>query len=209
MPKIDTRKELKHLYDASARSVALVDVPAFNYLMMDGRGDPNLSPDYARAVEALFSVAYKAKFMLKRGPEAIDYAVMPLEGLWWSDDWTTFATNDRQRWNWTMMILQPPCVSSQAIEAAIAEVQHKKSMPAVDKLRFEPFTEGMCAQILHIGPFTEEGPTIERVHAFIATCGTLVGKHHEIYLSDIRRADPRRWRTVIRQPFQLAHREPG
>lgn len=202
MPKIDMKKELRQLYHASAREVARVDVPMLNYLMVDGQGDPNTSPQYAQAVEALFSVAYTAKFMLKKGPEAIDYAVMPLEGLWWADDLDAFVTNDRRKWNWTMMIMQPSLVSGEVISAAIAEVRKKKSLPAIGQLRLEAFTEGACAQILHIGPFTEEGPTIERLHAYIAAHGALAGKHHEIYLSDIRRADARKWKTIIRQPMQ-------
>lgn len=202
MPKIDHKKELKHLYAASAKDVVQVDVPPLNYLMCDGRGDPNTSLDYLQAVEALFSVAYKAKFIVKRGPKAIDYAVMPLEGLWWSDDFAAFATNERHKWNWTMMIMQPPLATPEVVQHAIEDVRRKKSLPTVEMLRLDSFAEGNCAQILHIGPFTEEGPTIQRVHAFIGARGKLAGKHHEIYLSDIRRADPSRWKTIIRQPMQ-------
>lgn len=204
MQKIDLKKELNSLYQPSARQVVRVDVPAFNYLMIDGVGDPNTSTGYAAAVEALFSVSYTAKFMLKKGQgqgQGIDYAVMPLEGLWWSDDMAVFASNDRSRWRWTMMIMQPDFVPAALIQAASAEVKRRKGLVAVDALRLETFTEGPCAQILHVGPFTDEGPTIQRVHDFIAQHGTLAGKHHEIYLSDIRRADPAKWKTIIRQPF--------
>lgn len=202
MTKIDLKKELKQLYQASAKEVVQVDVPALTYLMVDGQGDPNTSPEYAQAIEALYSVAYTAKFMVKKGPEALDYAVMPLEGLWWADDMSVFITNDRSRWKWTMMIMQPAFVSSELIAAAIAEVRKKKSPPAIDRLRLETFAEGPCAQILHVGPYTEEGPTIERLHAFITARSALAGKHHEIYLTDMRRADPARWKTIIRQPMQ-------
>jgi hypothetical protein len=199
--KIDLKKELKHLYQPSAREVVQVDVPAFQFLMIDGAGDPNTSPLYARAVEALFSVSYAAKFMVKKGRSGIDYAVMPLEGLWWSDDMSAFVDNDRSKWKWTMMIRQPAFVDAASIDAAMADVKRKKGLAAVDALRLESFTEGLCAQTLHVGPFTAEGPTIQRVHDFIETRADLAGKHHEIYLSDIRRADPSRWKTIIRQPM--------
>ena len=201
MAKVDLKKELKHLYQPSAKEVVEVEVPTFKYLMIDGEGDPNTSQEYAQAVEALFSVSYTAKFMIKKGTQALDYAVMPLEGLWWADDMTAFTSNDKTLWKWTMMILQPSFVESEVIERAIAEVQKKKNLPAISKLRLKSFTEGRCAQILHIGPFSEEGPTIERVHNFIDSRAVRTGKHHEIYLSDIRRADPKKWKTIIRHPM--------
>ena len=201
MRKIDLKQELKHLYRPSAKAVVSVDVPGFDFLMIDGEGDPNTAPAYAQAVEALFSVSYTAKFMVKKGPQAIDYAVMPLEGLWWSDDLSAFLTDDRAKWRWTMMILQPPFVDAAVVHAAIAEVKRKKALPAVDRLRLEHFSEGLCAQTLHVGPFSEEGPTIQRVHDFIQERGALTGKHHEIYLSDVRRAAPAKWKTIIRQPM--------
>jgi hypothetical protein len=202
MSTIDLKKELKHLYQPTAREVVQVEVPTLNYLMVDGVGDPNTAPEYAQAVEALFSVSYTAKFMVKKGPLALDYAVMPLEGLWWADDLSAFAANDREKWQWTMMIMQPSFVTADIIAAAIADVRRKKHLPGVDRLRLEQFAEGLCAQILHVGPFSEEGPTIERVHAFIDARSGRRGKHHEIYLSDIRRADPQKWKTIIRQPMQ-------
>lgn len=201
MAKIDLRRGLKHLYQPSAKDVVEVEVPPFRFLMVDGAGDPNTSPAYAEAVEALFSVSYTAKFMARKGPRQLDYAVMPLEGLWWADDLSAFAANDRAKWKWTMMILQPDVVEDEVIDAAIAEVGRKKALPAVGRLRLESFTEGRCAQILHLGPFSTEGPTIERLHDYIDARGSRAGKHHEIYRSDIRRADPAKWKTVIRQPM--------
>jgi hypothetical protein len=201
MSKIDLKKELQHLYKGSAKAPAQVEVPPLRYLMVDGQGDPNDSQSYAEAVEALFSVAYTAKFMVKKGPQAIDYAVMPLEGLWWADDLNAFITNDRSQWLWTMMILQPDFVADATINTAIAEVRKKKNLPGLNRLRLETYKEGRCAQILHVGPFTEEGPTVERLHDFIDARAKRRGKHHEIYLSDIRRAAPEKWKTIIRQPM--------
>lgn len=201
MQKIDLKRELGPLYRPSANRVVQVDVPAFRFLMIDGEGDPNTSPAYAHAVEALFSVSYTAKFMVKKGTQAIDYAVMPLEGLWWSDDLSAFVSNDRAKWKWTMMILQPDFVAPAVIEEAIAQVGRRKRLAAVDELRLETFAEGRCAQTLHVGPFSDEGPTIQRVHDFVQAHSALTGKHHEVYLSDIRRADPARWKTIIRQPM--------
>ncbi|QXP83918.1 GyrI-like domain-containing protein [Methylococcus sp. ANG] len=202
MEKIDFKKRLAPLYQASADGPVQLDVPALNFLMADGEGDPNTSPSYAEAVGALFGVAYAVKFMIKKGPLAIDYAVMPLEGLWWADDLSVFATKDKARWKWTMMILQPPFVGRETVDDAIAEVAKKKKPPAISRLRLETLTEGRCAQILHVGPFSAEGPTIEKLHGFIDANGEKAGKHHEIYLSDIRRAEPAKWRTIIRQPMR-------
>jgi hypothetical protein len=202
MQKVDLKKELKRFYQPSAKEVVRVEVPTFQFLMVDGEGDPNTSQAYAGAVEALFSVSYTAKFMVKKGAQGIDYAVMPLEGLWWADDMSTFITRDKSKWKWTMMIMQPAFVKAGFIHAAILEVKRKKALSSVDALRLEDFTEGSCAQTLHIGPFSEEGPTIQRVHNFISQHSKLTGKHHEVYLSDIRRADPAKWKTIIRQPMK-------
>lgn len=201
MKKVDPKKELKQFYRASSGRIAQVEIPAFRFLMVDGQGDPNTSPEYAQAVEALFSVSYTAKFMVKKGPQEIDYSVMPLEGLWWADDMSAFAAGDRSNWKWTMMIMQPRFVADEVIEAAVAAVRRKKQLPGLDKLRLEEFAEGRCAQVLHVGPFSDEGPAIASLHSFIDARSGLTGKHHEIYLSDIRRADPKNWKTIIRQPM--------
>jgi len=199
--KVDLKKELNQLYTASAKEVVQVDVPALHFLMIDGEGDPNQSPVYAQAVEALFAVSYAAKFIVKKRPQAIDYAVMPLEGLWWADDMSAFTAGDKSRWRWTMMIMQPDFVAAEVIDAAIGQVHEKKELALLDKLRVERFAEGRCAQVLHVGPFSEEGPTIRRLHEFIDAKSARRGKHHEIYLSDIRRAAASKWKTILRQPM--------
>lgn len=203
MKKLDWKKELKYLYQPSIKEGSQVDVPAMNYLMIDGKGDPNTAPEYADAIGALFATAYTLKFMVKKSTLAIDYGVMPLEGLWWADDMSKFNTEDKSNWLWTAMIAQPPFITRSIVDTAVAEVTKKKNPAAISKLRFESYNEGNCAQIMHIGPFSAEGPNIERVHHFIEASGhKLYGKHHEIYLSDIRKADPAKWKTVIRQPMR-------
>ncbi|WP_129646853.1 GyrI-like domain-containing protein [Peristeroidobacter agariperforans] len=203
MNKIDYKKELKHLYAASAKQPALVDVPTLRYLRIDGAGDPNTASAYREAVESLFSLAYTIKFAIKKGEAAIDYAVMPLEGLWWMDDMTQFSVARKDEWQWTLMIMQPPLVTEPLVESCRAGLARKKALPALAKVEFAGFEEGKAAQILHIGPFSEEGPTIAKLHRFIEAQGLkLAGKHHEIYLNDIRRAAPDKWKTIIRQPAQ-------
>ena len=200
MEKLDIKKALAPLYQPSAKTVVQVEVPVMKFLMIDGLGDPNTSIAYAQAIEALFCVSYTLKFMVKKGALATDYGVMPLEGLWWADDMSAFTTNDKASWKWTMMIMQPDFVPDEFIQEAI-QVARKKAIPSLDQLRLEEFSEGRCAQTLHIGPYSEEGPTIARAHQFIDERSSRRGKHHEIYLSDIRRASPDKWRTIIRQPM--------
>ncbi len=202
MEKIDYKKELKHLYRPSAKKVAVVDVPEMNFLKIDGEGDPNTSSTFQEATEALFAVSYRLKFMIKKGEQQVDYGVMPLEGLWWADDMTAFSVDKKEDWQWTLMMMQPEYVTAELVAEASELVQKKKNPPALPLMRFEAYAEGQAAQIMHIGPFAEEGPTVEKVHNFIEENGfERSGLHHEIYLSDIRRAAPEKWKTVVRQPF--------
>jgi hypothetical protein len=173
-----------------------------NFLMIDGEGDPNTSKSFGDAIETLFPLSYTLKFMTKKGPQAIDYGVMPLEGLWWADDMSAFSDGKKDDWKWTLMIMQPEFITQAMVEEAMKEVGRKKKPVSLHLARFETFREGKAAQIMHIGPFSEEGPTIEKVHQFIEENGARrSGKHHEIYLSDIRRAAPEKWKTVVRQPI--------
>src|SRR5690606_18624852 len=183
---MDFKKVFRALYAPPSREVVRVEVPPLRYLMVDGSGDPNSSPAYQQAVGCLYAVSYTLRFSIKRGPQAVAYGVMPLEGLWWADDMRTFSVERKSEWKWTLMIMQPDPVEASDVSEAIEQVRRKKQLVAVERLRFETFEEGVCAQTLHLGPFSEEGPTIERVHAFIAERGSLRGKHHEMYLSDIR-----------------------
>ncbi len=197
---IDYRKKLTDLYGAG-RKPELVQVPSLSYLMIDGQGDPNVSSEYAEALEALYSLAYTVKFAVKRETQ-LDFRVMPLEGLWWCEDMRRFSVASKHEWLWTVMILQPPEASPQVVDRSRAALAKRKQLRALGRVRYAQFDEGLCAQVLHVGPFSEEGPVIEGLHAFIKEQGgELAGKHHEIYLSDIRRAAPEKWRTIIRQPM--------
>jgi hypothetical protein len=200
--KLDYRRELKELYGPRAGAPVIVDVPELSFLMVDGTGDPNTSRGYREGVEALFAVSYRVKFAVKRSPGETEYGVMPLEGLWWVDDMSTFSVEDKSSWSWTAMIMQPDVVTEEVVQRSILEASKKKKLPAATKLRFGRFREGLAAQILHTGPYSAEGPTIERLHTFIAEAGyRLHGKHHEIYLNDPSRSDPAKLRTIIRQPI--------
>jgi len=197
---VDLRRELSALYSAK-RVPAFVEVPDLPFLMIDGHGDPNTAPAYADAVQALYSVAYTIRFALKRRPDAVDVPVMPLEGLWWTPDMATFSTAEKSAWNWTMMIVVPEHVTADVVDDARAAAARKHELAALDRVRLERFAEGRCAQVLHVGPYSSEGPTVVALHAFIAENGcTLSGRHHEIYLGDPRRSAPEKLRTIVRQP---------
>jgi len=205
MAKVDLKREHSELY-APRREPVIVDVPELSFLMVDGHGDPNTSPAYAHAIEALYTVSYTLKFTIRGAPGGVDYAVMPLEGLWWSADMSAFTSGEKSAWDWTAMIAQPDVVDDALLADAAERASAKKDLPAAPLLRLERFHEGQAAQVLHVGPYSAEAPTIERLHAFIAESGyERHGKHHEIYLSDPRRAAPERLRTVIRQPVRPTH----
>ncbi|MGD0106293.1 MAG: GyrI-like domain-containing protein [Rhodopila sp.] len=202
MKKLDLKKQWKDLYGTKGGGIVAVDVPPLAYLMVDGEGDPNTAQSYQDAIEALFSFSYTLKFTLKKSPRAIDYGVMPLEGLWWADDPRLFCQADKSDWKWTAMILQPDFIAQAEVDAAFEQVRKKKNPAALDRVRFERLTEGVSAQTLYVGPYSDEGPTIQRIHDFIRAAGKeLRGKHHEIYLGDPRRTAPEKLKTIIRQPM--------
>ncbi len=199
-------RERERLYKASAGKLEIVHVPEMSFVMIDGHGDPNTSRDYKDAIEALYALSYTLKFALQKD-QGIQFRVSPLEGMWWAEDIAVFGTGRKEDWNWTMMIAQPDAVTPEWFKLAREQVRTKKHLPAIDKARFERFKEGACAQVLHVGPFSAEGPTIERLHAFIHEQGFsfdgMHQRHHEIYLGDPRRTAPERWKTIIRQPVSI------
>lgn len=204
MAKKDLSKELQELYFPPTREPISVKVPKMKFLMVDGRGNPNTSKDYQEAIGALYSLSYTMKFMLKFGQKKVDHIVMPLETLWWTDKGTNFMTAEKDTWNWRAMIAQPEHVTKDLISKAKDELaRKKKDVPGIDKVKFETFEEGLSAEIMHIGPYSEEKSSIEKLHNFIAESGRKPrGKHHEIYMSDPNRAKPEKLKTVIRQPME-------
>lgn len=207
MEKIDLRKKLKHLYAPSAKRVEVVDVPRFKFAMVDGAIEPGETPatsqQFQDAIGALYGASFTLKFMSKlQEHNPIDYAVMALEGLWWTDS-GEFDFNKQEPWKWTLMIMQPEHITEEMYQEALRQLKKKKDNPALSKIRFESFHEGLCIQIMHIGLYSEEPQTMERMKAFAQENGYAYrGKHHEIYMGDPRRAKPERLRTILRHPVQ-------
>ncbi|MCC6487850.1 MAG: GyrI-like domain-containing protein [Candidatus Hydrogenedentes bacterium] len=201
MSKLDWKKELAHLYEASAKKVSLVDVPEQGFLMIDGHGNPNTEPRFRDAVEALYGLSYTLKFEIKLSAPEQDYKVMPLEALWWMADGSPFDMNDKKQWCWTLLIGQPDVVTPARVERAREDLKKRRSSPLIDEVRYERWKEGLAAQVLHVGPYDAEGPTLDLLHAFIGEHGKRPrGKHHEIYLSDPRRCAPDKLKTILRNP---------
>ncbi|MFW9969562.1 MAG: GyrI-like domain-containing protein [Candidatus Odinarchaeota archaeon] len=197
---------MKEFYNPNTQEVVLAEVPEMQFLLIDGMGSPGDSKEYQDALAVLYPIVFKTKFLSKA--KGKDYVVPLLEGLWWADNMDDFTEGNRDKWKWTMMIMQPDWITQEMIEEAIKITLEKKSEleENILKLRLESYKEGKAAQIMHIGPYSEEGPTVEKVHKFIKSIGgTFDGhnqKHHEIYVSDPRKAKPENMKTVIRQPFE-------
>lgn len=203
--KADLKREIT-TYAAPRGRFEIVTVAPAQFLMIDGHGDPNTAPEYADALATLYPVAYGLKF-LSKNDIGRDYTVMPLEALWWADDLETFTSGrDKSQWNWTVMNLIPDWLTAAHLDVVRDRVARKGSAPVLDRLRLEPFAEGLCVQTLHLGPYDAEGPVLERLHHDVVPDNglRLRGKHHEIYLSDARRNAPEKLRTILRQPVEPA-----
>ena len=212
MRTLDLKKDLKYLYAPSAKKVEIVKVPRLQFAMIDGaieKGyEPGNSPSFQEATQALYGISYTLKFMLKkRKTNQIDYPVMALEGLWRVED-GVFDITVKDNWFYTLMILQPAVITKDIFEEGLAQVHKKRGdSPALSNLRLANFEEGLCVQVMHIGPYATEPATVERMRAFAQENGyrDLVGsggKHHEIYLGDPRKADPAKLKTVLRHPVE-------
>ena len=212
MKTLDLKKEFKHLHQPSAKKVEIVQVPRLQFAMIDGAiekgSEPGKSPLFAESTQALYSIAYTLKFMLKkRQTNAIDYPVMPLEGLWWVED-GMFDITVKDNWFYTLMIIQPEVITQEIFEEGMEQVRKKKGdNEMISKLRLAHFDEGLCVQTMHVGPYVTEPATIERMRAFAIENGyrDCIEKgrhHHEIYLSDPRKADPVKMKTVLRHPIE-------
>lgn len=202
MRKIDYKKQDKSLYQAKKDKVLEVNVPLLKFVRLEGHSGPNNSMLFSEACKALFSVSYKIKFAVKKSEISIDYGVMPLEGLWWVGD-GKFDLNDKQNWKWILMIRQPEFVTQKHLDAAITEIEKKEELENLSELKLEEYFEGLSTQILHLGPYSEEQPTIDILHDYINKNDyTFSGKHHEIYLNDPTRTTPENLKTIIRQPIK-------
>lgn len=220
MKTLDLKKEFKYLYAPSAKKIEIIKVPNLQFAMIDGAIEkgkaPGTSPGFAEATQALYGISYTLKFMLKkRKTNAIDYPVMALEGLWGIKeglfDITAFEKDFYQfkdSWIYTLMIMQPSVITKDLFEEAREQVRKKRGdSPSLAKARLEYFEEGLCAQVMHIGPYATEPATIERMREFLkenSYCDNIGpgGKHHEIYLGDPRKADPAKLKTVLRHPIE-------
>jgi len=210
MIKIDLKKEFKHLYSPSAKQVQVVNVPRLKFVMIDGAispGDsPGISAAFQEAIGALYGVSYTVKFACKlRKNDPIDYPVMALEGLWWVDS-GEFDPARRQEWKWTAMIMQPEHITEEMFQEAIQQARKKRDSPALSRVRLESFHEGLCVQVMHVGPYSEEPATMAKMASFAQDHGYVYrGKHHEIYLGDPRRVKPEKLRTILRHPVEPGH----
>ena len=202
----DLKKELAQLFNPP-RDPVLVDVPELGYLMIDGKGAPEPAEgdeptELQRSFTALFPVAYTIKFRLKR--DGLAMSILPLEALWFTDEQTFDMNAPKDDWTWRALMAVSHDVTPEIFQEAVADVRRRKGdSEALSKLRFARWGEGRCAQVMHIGPYSAEGPTIERLHAFIAGQGLRMrGAHHELYFGDPRRTDPAKLKTVLRQPVE-------
>ena len=212
MELLDLKKQYKHLYQPSAKKVEIVQVPRLQFAMIEGAiekgSEPGKSPSFAEATQALYSISYTLKFMLKkRNTKAVDYPVMALEGLWWVED-GIFDITVKDNWFYTLMILQPEVITKEIFEEGLEQVRRKRGdSPSLAQLRLADLEEGLCMQTMHIGPYAAEPATVERMRCFALESGYrdrvgLGGKHHEIYLGDPRKADPAKLKTVLRHPLE-------
>ena len=198
MEKTDLKKEMKQLFKAG-KEPSFVTVPEMRFVAYDGQGDPNTSEEYWKSMEVLFGMAYTIKFMCKAVDK--DFVVMPLEGQWWTDDLSDFSMDNKDIWKWTMMIALPDYVNNKMFEEASVKLAAKKDLPNLGKSYFTTYEEGLCAQILHTGPYNDEPPTIKKLHKFIEeNAYKLHLKHKEVYLNSPLRTASEKLRTIIRQP---------
>ncbi len=199
--KVDFKKTFKSLYNPPTGGFQIVDVSKMDYLMIDGKGNPNTSELYQQSVEVLYTMSYGIKFSLKA--QGFDHVIPPLEGLWWMQNMNDFTRANKELWEWTMMIMQPEWVSNESVEKTRDEVYRKKKLPLLNKVRFESYCEGLSVQTLYIGAYDNEASTIADMHNFIKDNGyEFNGKHHEIYIGDPRKTLPEKLQTILRQPIR-------
>jgi hypothetical protein len=197
--QVDFKKEYKAFYSPKPGRPELREIPPMQFLMVDGRGAPG-SDDYQDAVQALYSVVYGIRFGRKKA--GLDtFTIGPLEGLWWIEKGEDLSVGEPDDWVWTAMIWVPDFVTADEVAEEVAKAQAKKPNPALAGLRLDLLNEGLVVQIMHVGPYADEQPNIDKMHAMAAEQGLIQsGKHHEIYLGDPRRRAPEELRTIVRHP---------
>jgi len=201
--KLDYKKEFPDLYKPSLKEPAIIKIPKMMFFMIDGTGDPNTSEDYKEIVQLLYNISYTLKMkVIKKETPSKDYVVPPLEGLWYMPKMEEWSMDEKDKWEWTMMIRIPDFIKDTQIKKAMKILKETKNPSSFSKLRCEQYEEGTCVQIMYLGPYDEEPPTIKKIHQFAEKNGyNLNGHHHEIYLSDPRRVEPERLKTILRQPI--------
>ncbi len=209
MEKIDFKKALPTLYRPPIDRFMRVEVPAMHFVKVDGSGNPNTAPAYKQAIEWLYSTSYAMKFAAKACLNK-DYVVPPLEGLWWADDPTDFTARRKDRWLWTMMIMAPDFLHQTMFGAAVDKSIKKLGVPP-QSLRMEIYDEGASLQIMHIGSYDDEGAVLAQLHNDVMPSQglTFAGPHHEIYLSDARKIEPAKLKTILRQPVKPSGKRSG
>ena len=210
MEKLDYKKKFKELYQPK-QTPSMIDVPEMKFIMIDGSGDPNdKDGEYQAAVETLYALSYAIKMMRKSGnapQDYFEYVVPPLEGLWWLANQAEFDYSSKSKFYWTSMIRQPEFVNDEAFNSACEITAKKKPQLDLSKARLSAFREGLCVQCMHIGSFDSEPETLGRIKAFMAENGLQsdlsdTRRHHEIYLSDPRKIDIEKMKTVLRHPVK-------
>ncbi len=203
MAKLDLKKVYKDLFSPKRDLFSIVDLPPLQYLMVDGKGDPNTSQEFMDAVSALYGVAYTTKFMISRRDKSMEYGVAPLEGLWWADDMESFTAMNKDAWKWTMMIMQPDFITQDFINQGMEIYKTRKKITGDVPVRLETLKEGKVVQTMYFGAYADEAPTIAAMHEFIKVNGLKpTGRHHEIYLGDPKRTAPEKLKTILRQPVK-------
>lgn len=205
----DFKKEYKEFYLPKEKP-QIVTVPKANYIAVRGQGNPNEADGaYQKAVGVLYAIAYTLKMSYKTGYKMegfYEYVVPPLEGFWWQEGVEGIDYSDKSTFHWISVIRLPEFVSKADFEWAVKQAEQKKKMD-LSSAEYMTIDEGMCVQIMHIGPFDEEPATVEKMDRYLAENGyendlTSERLNHEIYLSDARKVEPEKWKTVIRHPVR-------
>lgn len=205
----DFKKEYKEFYMPKNKP-QIVEVPSMNYIAVRGQGDPNAeNGEYQRAIGVLYAVAYTLKMSYKTDHKIegfFEYVVPPLEGFWWQDKTVGVDYTDKDNFQWLSVIRLPDFVTEQEFAWAVATASEKKKLDC-STAQFVTIEEGLCVQIMHHGSFDLEPETIAIMDDYLQAHGyendfNGCRKHHELYMSDARKAAPEKWRTVIRHPVR-------